>query len=164
MEYLNFQDANCQNCYKCLRTCQVKAIKITDKQAKIIPELCVGCGECFAICPQNAKSLTTDIEAVKLAVLNEENLVVSLAPSFPSYDNMDDSLQFIAGLKKLGFTRIEETSIGAVNVSEQYKKDYKSDRQHIITSSCPTVNFEISKYFSDKVEYLSQVVSPMMAQ
>lgn len=163
MEYLNFQEADCQNCYKCIRTCQVKAIQIIDKQAKIIPELCVGCGECFAICPQNAKSVTTDIYYVKEAIKSNKDIVVSLAPSFPSFDNMSDPLQFIAGLKKLGFTQIEETSIGAVNVSLEYLKDYNSDKQHIITSSCPSVNFEIAKYFNDKVKYLSQVISPMLA-
>ena len=163
MEYLNFQEANCQNCYKCLRTCKNKAIQLLNKQAKIIPDLCVGCGECFAICPQNAKIVKTDIELVKLAILQKKKLVISLAPSFPSYDDLSDPLQFIAGLKKLGFTRIEETSIGAVNVSKQYRKDYNSNQQHVITSSCPTVNFEIAKYYNDKVKYLSKVVSPMMA-
>lgn len=162
MEYLNFEEANCQNCYKCLRTCKIKAIEIKDKQAKIIPSLCVGCGECFKICPQNAKSVRTDIEQVK-SLLNEgENIVVSLAPSFPSFDNMNHPNQFIAGLKKLGFTQIEETTIGAFYVSNQYQKDYESDKKHIITSSCPTVNFLITKYYHDKVEYLSKVVSPMM--
>ncbi len=163
MEYLNFQEANCQNCYKCLRTCQVKAIKIEEKQARIIPELCVGCGECFAICPQNAKNVMTDITHVKELIISGETLVVSLAPSFPSYDNLVDPLQFITALKKLGFNRIEETTIGAVKVSEAYNNDYNSDQQHIITSSCPTVNFLVSKYYQEKVKYLSQVVSPMMA-
>ena len=163
MEYLNFQEANCQNCYKCLRTCQVKAIKIEEKQARIIPELCVGCGECFAICPQNAKNVMTDITHVKELIQMGETLVVSLAPSFPSYDNFLDPLQFITALKQLGFHRIEETTIGAVKVSEAYNSDYYSDQQHIITSSCPTVNFLVSKYYSDKTDYLSQVVSPMMA-
>ncbi len=163
MEYLNFQEANCQNCYKCVRTCQVKAIKITDKQAKIIPELCVGCGECFSICPQNAKSVKTDVELVKEHLRLGKKLVVSLAPSFPSYGNFRHPLQFVSGLKQLGFYRIEETTIGAEKVSEAYRTDYESDQQHIITTSCPTVNFLVSKYYHDKVKYLSKVVSPMMA-
>lgn len=163
MEYLNFQEANCQNCYKCLRTCQVKAIKIEEKQAKIIPELCVGCGECFDICPQNAREVKTDITLVKELIDDGETLVVSLAPSFPSVDNFKNPLQYITALKMLGFDRIEETTIGAVRVSEAYNKDYYSDQQHVITSSCPTVNFLVTKYYRDKVKYLSQVVSPMMA-
>jgi iron only hydrogenase large subunit-like protein/DNA-binding MarR family transcriptional regulator len=163
MEYLNFTEANCQNCYKCIRNCKVKAIQITDDQAHIMPERCVGCGECFTICPQNAKSVTTDIALVKQMVKNKENIIVSLAPSFPSFDALDDPLRFIGALHKLGFTKIEETSIGATCVSKQYKEDFSSDKQHVITSSCPSVTMLITKYFSDKVQYLSESISPMMA-
>ena len=162
MEYLNFSEANCQNCYKCIRTCKVKAIKITNQQATIIPELCVGCGECFSICPQNAKSVKTDIDYVKELVKSDKRIIVSLAPSFPSFDNLKNPLSFLSGLRKLGFNEIEETSIGASLVSEKYKEEYYSEQQHIITSSCPTVNFLITKYFHEHVKYLSETLSPMM--
>lgn len=163
MEYLNFTEANCQNCYKCIRTCKVKAIKITGGQATIMPEYCVGCGECFDICPQNAKSVQTDIEYVQSLLRSDKEIIVSLAPSFPSYGDLKDPFILLTALRKLGFDRIEETSIGAVNVSEQYLEDYHSEQQHVITSSCPTVNFLIAKYYRDKLKYLSQTVSPMMA-
>ncbi|PAT02214.1 hypothetical protein CI105_02390 [Candidatus Izimaplasma bacterium ZiA1] len=162
MEYLNFSEANCQNCYKCIRTCKVKAIKITDQQATIIPELCVGCGECFSICPQNAKSVKTDIDYVKELIKQNKKIIVSLAPSFPSFDNLKSPLSFISGLRELGFSEIEETSIGASLVSEKYKEEYYSEQQHIITSSCPTVNFLITKYYHEHVKYLSETLSPMM--
>lgn len=163
MDYLNFEQANCQNCYKCIRTCPVKAIEMVDKQAKIIAQLCVGCGECFRICPQNAKSVKTDIDEVKALLESNHEVVVSLAPSFPSFDKLSNPLQFIAALKALGFTRIEETSIGAVNVSKDYEKEFRTDKQHIITSSCPSVNFLITKYYPKYVKYLSPTISPMMA-
>lgn len=163
MEYLNFNEANCQNCYKCIRTCTVKAIKIVDSQAKIMSDYCVGCGECFKACPQNAKSVTTDIQYVQDLLRRGERVIVSLAPSFPSFDRMNDPFIFLSALRKLGFTEIEETSIGAVNVSEQYLEDYYSEKQHVITTSCPTINFLIAKYYRDKLPYLSETVSPMMA-
>jgi len=163
MEYLNFHEANCQNCYKCIRQCKVQAIKISEKQAKIVADYCVGCGECFDICPQNAKSVETDIKYVQELIKNNEKVVVSLAPSFPSYDNLVNPKQFITALRELGFSQIEGTTIGAVNVSKKYEEDYYSDQKHVITSSCPTVNFLVAKYFPDKVKYLSKVVSPMMA-
>ncbi len=141
----------------------MKAIKITEDQATIMPEYCVGCGECFAICPQNAKSVQTDIEYVQSLLRSGEKIVVSLAPSFPSFDTMDNPYKFLTALRKLGFNNIEETSIGAVNVSEEYLEDYYSEKQHVITTSCPTVNFLIAKYYRDKLKYLSQTVSPMMA-
>ena len=32
---------NCQDCYKCVRRCPVKAIKIEDGSAMIVPDLCM---------------------------------------------------------------------------------------------------------------------------
>jgi iron only hydrogenase large subunit-like protein len=126
-------------------------------------DYCVGCGECFKACPQNAKSVTTDIMFVKDLIRRGERVIVSLAPSFPSFDHMDNPFVFLSALRKLGFREIEETSIGAVNVSEQYLEDYHSDKQHIITTSCPTINFLVAKYYRHLLPYLSQTVSPMMA-
>ncbi|XMB85820.1 [Fe-Fe] hydrogenase large subunit C-terminal domain-containing protein [Mycoplasmatota bacterium WC44] len=163
MEYLNFQEANCQNCYKCIRTCKVKAIQLVNRQARIVPELCVGCGECLEICPQNAKQVKSDLDYVKELIASGVDITVSLAPSFPSYDNLDNPRKLITALKQLGFNQIEETSIGAVSVSNYYKNDYQSTRQHIITSSCPTVNFLIQKYYAKYTKYLSKSISPMMA-
>lgn len=134
-----------------------------NKQAKIIPELCIGCGKCFDICPQNAKEIKTDISAVKAAIHQGQTLVVSLAPAFASFDHMNDPMHFISALKLLGFSRVEETAIGAVNVSKEYETLYKSKTQHIITSSCPSTNFLITKYYPEYTQYLATVLSPMMA-
>ncbi|MDE7107003.1 MAG: 4Fe-4S binding protein, partial [Clostridiales bacterium] len=41
MLYLDFQKANCKNCYKCLRACPVKAIDAQGGQAKIIESRCI---------------------------------------------------------------------------------------------------------------------------
>ena len=38
---------DCQDCYKCVRRCPVKAIKIEDNSAMIVPELCIACGICY---------------------------------------------------------------------------------------------------------------------
>ena len=41
MPVIEFKDVNCKNCYKCLRECPVKAIKVTDHGAEIIEEYCI---------------------------------------------------------------------------------------------------------------------------
>ncbi len=163
MEYLSFQEANCQNCYKCIRTCTVKAIELVNNQARIVPHLCVGCGECLGVCPQNAKKVESDISLVKKMILMGEPITVSLAPSFPAFGDLSNPKLFITALRKLGFDRIEETSIGAMAVSEFYKNDFLDKRQHIITTSCPTVNLLVQKYYPEFVNYLSKSISPMMA-
>ena len=53
--------AECQDCYKCVRHCHCKAIKIVNGRAEVVPELCVSCGECVKVCPAHA------IEAVPAA-------------------------------------------------------------------------------------------------
>ena len=35
LKYLEFKEAKCKNCYKCLKNCPVKAIRIEENQAKI---------------------------------------------------------------------------------------------------------------------------------
>ncbi len=73
MKYLNSiytEIAECQDCYKCVRQCPVKAIRIKDGHADIIPELCVLCGHCVAVCPVEAKKVIPEVDYV----LNFEEL------------------------------------------------------------------------------------------
>ena len=65
LKYLDFKEAKCKNCYKCLKNCPVKAIKIEENQAKIIEDKCILCGRCTLICPQNAKKVHTELDDVK---------------------------------------------------------------------------------------------------
>ena len=41
----------CHDCYKCIRHCPCKAIRIVDGRAGVIQELCVACGMCVKVCP-----------------------------------------------------------------------------------------------------------------
>lgn len=55
MKILDFYPANCKNCYKCVRNCSVKAIKMIDDQAQIVEEKCIACGNCFWYAPECEK-------------------------------------------------------------------------------------------------------------
>ena len=59
--YLEFRNAKCKDCYKCLRECPVKAIDIKGHQAEIIEDRCILCGHCTLVCPQNAKVVHSEI-------------------------------------------------------------------------------------------------------
>ena len=65
MSILGLKKANCKNCYKCVKVCPVKSIKVENEQAKIIDSACILCGRCLAECPQNAKTLTSELDKVK---------------------------------------------------------------------------------------------------
>ena len=83
MSIINFSKQKCRNCYKCIRNCPIKEIKLKDKHAQIIESMCIGCGNCIKICPHNAKEIKSDVSLVKQWLKNEQ-VVLSLSGVFPS--------------------------------------------------------------------------------
>ena len=164
MKTIQFKEANCKNCYKCIRSCPVKAISFKNDQAEIVEEDCMLCGNCLKVCPQNAKTVNSDIDIVKNYIKKKEKVYVSLAPSFISAFNDVEGRCLFAALKKLGFTYIEETAIGAAQVTREYEK-LMDDRKmkNIITTACPSINFLIEKHYPELIDQMAPVVSPMQA-
>ena len=161
--YLDFKNARCKDCYKCLRECPVKAIKVVDHQAKIIESRCILCGRCTEVCPQNAKSVHTERAEVE-ALLKKGKVIASVAPSFVSSFNLQEFSVMKLALKKLGFFDAEETSVGAREVTYQYKKLLEGGKfKNFITSCCPAVNSMIELYYPEALCYLAPVDSPMVA-
>lgn len=161
---LTLKKSNCKNCYKCIRHCPVKAIRFSGNQAHIIEDECILCGQCFVVCPQNAKQIVDGTEKVKVFLQGEEPVIVSLAPSFiANYEGVGmDAMR--EALQKLGFYDVEETAIGATIVKNEYERMLKEENNDvIITSCCHTVNLLVQKYFPSLVGYLADVVSPMQA-
>ncbi|QZY54584.1 [Fe-Fe] hydrogenase large subunit C-terminal domain-containing protein [Crassaminicella profunda] len=164
MSILNFSQANCKNCYKCLRVCPVKAIKIKNEQAEIVEDLCIGCGQCLVVCPQNARQIKSDLQEVKDAIKSKRKVVASIAPTFAGAFSMTDARQIVSALNVLGFSIVEETAIGAEIVAKLYKKYLDSGKyKNLITTSCPSGNYLVEKYFPSLIKYLAPVVSPMIA-
>ncbi len=161
---LTLNKSNCQNCYKCISYCPVKAIRFSGNKAQIIENECILCGKCYVVCPQNAKKIVDDTEKVKVMLMNGDPVVVSLAPSFvANYDGVGiESMR--EALKKLGFADVEETAIGATMVKKEYEKILREEnRDVIITSCCHSINLLIQKYFPKCLNYLADVLSPMQA-
>jgi len=164
MSTIQFKKANCRNCYKCIRSCPVKAISFNDEQASIIEKDCILCGKCIQVCPQNAKYVRSDVEKVKAFIEKNEKVYVSIAPSFVSAFECDEPRKVFGLLKKLGFLHVEETAIGAVQVSKEYDKLLKAKGMaNIISTACPTVVSLIEKYYEDLIPQLAPVVSPVIA-
>lgn len=164
MDCLTLKKSNCKNCYKCIRHCPVKSIRFSGNQAYIIGNECILCGQCFVVCPQDAKQIVDETEKVKVLMQGEEPVIVSLAPSFvANYEGVGIG-SMRAALKKLGFFDVEETAVGATIVKKEYEKMLAEGTRNIIISSCcHSVNLLIQKYFPDCLPYLAGVLSPMQA-
>ena len=161
---LTLKKSNCKNCYKCIRHCPVKAIRFSGNQAHIIGNECILCGQCFVVCPQDAKEIVNEVEKVKVFLQSGDPVVVSIAPSFiANYDGAGiDSMR--TALKKLGFYDVEETAIGATIVKNEYERMLEEeDRDVIISSCCHSINLLIQKHYPSALEYLADIMSPMQA-
>ena len=161
---LRLKKSNCKNCYKCIRHCPVKSIRFSAEQAHIIDDECILCGQCFVVCPQDAKQIVDETEKVKVLIGSGEPVIASLAPSFiANYDGVGiESMR--EALKKLGFHDVEETAIGATMVKREYDRMLRDENRDIVISSCcHSINLLIRKYFPEQLPSLADVVSPMVA-
>lgn len=164
MNVIGFKEAKCKNCYKCVRICEVKAIKVKNEQAQIMNDSCILCGHCFQACPQNAKSVISDIERVKEYIRTGKKTILSIAPAYLGILEYDNPGQVISALLALGFSEIRETAEGAIYVTKEYQKLInKGTMENIITTACPSVNDLVEIYYPELIPYLAPVVSPMIA-
>ena len=164
MDCLTLKKSNCKNCYKCIRHCPVKSIRFTGNQAYIIGNECIMCGQCFVVCPQDAKQIVDETEKVRVLLQSGDPVVASLAPSFvANYEGAGIGAMREA-LKQLGFYDVEETALGATVVKTEYERLLEEEKRDIVISSCcHSVNLLIQKYFPAELKYLAEVLSPMQA-
>lgn len=163
-EFLKLKKSNCKNCHKCIAHCPVKSIRFSGNQAHIINDECILCGQCFVVCPQNAKQVQDETELVSVLLDNDAPVVASLAPSFITYFEGVCYRTMKEALLKLGFADVEETALGATMVKRQYEKMVAEKSQDIIiTSCCHTVNLLVEKYYPHLASFLAPVVTPMQA-
>ena len=161
---LTLKKTNCKNCYKCIRNCPVKAIRFSGNQAHIIGNECILCGQCFVVCPQNAKEIVNETEKVKVLLQTGEPVYASIAPSFAANYSGVGIAAMEKALKALGFAGAEETAIGATMVKNEYERILNEENRDILISSCcHSINLLIQKYFPSTLCYLADVVSPMQA-
>ena len=152
----------CNDCYKCIRDCHVKAIRIQGGSASVINNRCIACGHCVTICPVGAKKVRNDIDKVKTLLLTGKQVYVSLAPSWAGVYNFSKE-KMIAALKKLGFSGVSETALGAQEVSIQTAKMLnKGGAGLYISSACPVIDDYIRLYKPEFTNNITPIASPAL--
>ena len=156
------EKTQCRDCYKCVRHCPVKAIRVEESSATVDHDLCIFCGRCVDVCPAGAKKVRNDIPRAKQLLSIREKVYVSLAPSYAAVFT-DGEQVLIDKLKSLGFTGVSETAIGAEIVSLEQKRQLHNGSGACISSACPSVRLLAQRYFPDAAKKISGITSPMIA-
>lgn len=156
--------AQCRDCYKCVRHCPVKAIRVENDHATVTPERCILCGRCVGVCSHEAKQVRDDLPRVRTMIGTGAFAVASLAPSFVSEFPGVRPAQIAAALRKVGFQAVHETAEGAERVS----KDVAAMLDHakkglFLSTACPVAVELITHYHPEFAKCLTPVMPPMMA-
>ena len=166
MNFLNpiyTERRECQDCYKCVRNCPVKAIKVEGGYASVVPELCILCGQCVAVCPNSAKLVRDDLAHARQLLALKPRVFVSLAPSYVGEFPDAKPEQMVRTLKRLGFFGVSETALGAQQVSAQAAALLReSPGRVLVSSACPTVVSYLQKHQPDGSRLLAGMLSPLL--
>lgn len=153
----------CQDCYKCVRHCPVKAIKVEGGYASVIPELCILCGQCAGVCPNGAKKVRNDLAAARKLLSDKQTVMVSLAPSYVTEFPGWRAGQVICALKRLGFSGVSETALGAQQVSAQAAALLRENPSRVLASSaCPSVVLHFQRHHPEALPLLTGLLSPLL--
>ncbi len=154
----------CQDCYKCVRNCPVKAIKVENGYATVIFERCVMCGRCVEVCPNGAKRIRDDVPRARQLLTLRPRVIVSLAPSYVSEFTEGRPTQLIRALKQLGFWGVSETALGAQQVSAHVAALLSAGPEKpVLSSACPVAVELLAKYHPEQAELVTALHSPALA-
>ena len=175
-------EAKCKDCYKCVRACPVKAIRISggsagagggSLHAQVVKERCVLDGQCLRVCPQKAKKVRPDAGRVRDWLAAGETVIASLAPSFAAAFGLDEPMRVVGALRRLGFSKVGETAVGAelaaAAVREEVEEVGAAPRRPgapvlpLVATACPVVVNLMETVYPEALRHASRVVSPMVA-
>ena len=157
------EKAECQDCYKCLRQCPVKAIKIENGHASVMADRCIHCGHCVTVCPVGAKQVREERGRVKQLLKRQNQVWVSLAPSYLSEFPQVDKARLVAAIKRLGFAGVSETALGAQEVSAHAATLMQGEPAIHLSTACPAAVRFVERAFPQLVDHFTPLFSPLLA-
>jgi signal transduction histidine kinase len=131
----------------------------------VLPERCIGCGNCVCVCSQRAKRVARSVETVEALLAGAEPVAACVAPSFAAEFAECEAGRLVGMLRALGFAMVTEVGFGADLVADRYRRLVRAgdDRRYIATT-CPAVVAYVERYHPNLVASLAPIVSPMVAQ
>ncbi|MCF8346871.1 MAG: 4Fe-4S binding protein [Bacteroidales bacterium] len=164
---LKIDKEKCTACYACVRACPVKAIKVESDHPKpsIIPERCIGCGNCHSVCSDDAIAIRNGKEELKTFLKESEPVAALLDPSIAGeFPDITDYRKFVSMVRKLGFTYVQEVAFGVELVAERYRQLINKSRgKYYLFANCPVSVMYIEKYKPELIRNLAPIMPPIIS-
>lgn len=164
---IRISDEKCKICYACVRTCPVKAIRVTghDRLPEIDTQRCISCGSCVRVCKFDAIQYIQYWEQVKELLDNKQPAIAILDLSYiAEFNELPDYRKLIGMLRYIGFQKIYDTSFAVDLLAYHYRNllsEFKG--KHYILSNCPVVVAYVEKFVPSVLNNLAPMVTPMTA-
>lgn len=154
----------CRDCYRCLRVCPVKSIRVARNAVSIVSEECVACGLCVLECPKRIQRVRNDVERVVALLRSPRRVIVSLAPSWVSEfpDISIDTL--VASLQALGFREVSEMALGVDLLVRHASRQYaQHSSQVVFLPACPAAMRFIENFYPHYTPWILAAATPLIA-
>lgn len=150
---VNKDQANCLDCYRCLRKCPMDAIEFSSGRARIITESCVVCGQCVKECPQHTKRLISDMDFVVKALTEKKQLILSLGEGVLLSSKMT-VLELAHKAYDVGFDFIEEADVLEEEVMGEFEDYIRGSDKMVLSSHCPVIVNLVEQHYPEWIENL----------
>ena len=131
----------------------------------IIPERCIGCGNCHAVCGDDAIVIRDGKAELRKLFKQGEPVAALLDPSIAGeFPDITDYRKFVSMVRKLGFELVQEVAFGVELVANAYRELIKDSKgKYYLFSNCPISVMYIEKYKPELIRNLAPIMPPVIA-
>ena len=178
-----FDWTKCIDCRLCADVCPVEFLEIENKGADIAIKTsfdekkeCINCGQCIVHCPVGAIEAEGEFEEIEKPLQDKnKTVIIQFAPAIRSSIGeefeMETGLvvtgQMVAGMKKLGFSKVFDTSVAAdfttyEEAQELLERVKTGENLPAFSSCCPAWVKFLEFYYQEFIHNLCTSRSPQV--
>lgn len=181
---IEFDSSKCIDCRNCVETCHNQGVDFLEIKERgslfqVLPSTkksidCIYCGQCINHCPAGAFETVDEFENIEKPLKQKnKTVVVQFAPSIRSSIGEEFGMkegevvtgQLVAALRKVGFNKVFDTSVGAdftttSEAMEVVERIKKNKNLPVLTSCCPSWVKYVEQRYPQYIKNLSTTKSP----
>jgi iron only hydrogenase large subunit-like protein len=150
----------CKGRLKCIRECPTKALRVYRKQVVMYPDLCIDCGNCLNVCPENVfvpvSDTLDDFKSFKYHVAVPSNIL------YLQYGTEIHPALIHKALKNIGFDDVVDVAnvCEEVGIALRYHLKTHPNVRPLISSFCPAIVRFIQVSYPNLVKHITPLDVP----